>query len=158
PVTAVVVHGGAGVIRPNEMPPELEAACRAGLRSAIDAGRDVLDRGGTALDAVVAAVQVLEECEHFNAGRGAVLHRDGVAELEAGVRDGRTREAGAVAGITTVRSPVALARDVMRHTPHVLMIAAGAEQLATELGHEQVDNAWFVTDRRMAELTRALAA
>ncbi|MEQ1566781.1 MAG: isoaspartyl peptidase/L-asparaginase, partial [Myxococcota bacterium] len=116
------------------------------------AGARVLERGGTAVDAVESAVVALEEDPLFNAGRGAVLAADGSIELDAAVMDGRDRRAGAVACVTTARNPIKLARAVMDHTPHVLLIAHGAEALARELGLERVDPEWFRTPERAAHL------
>src|SRR5262249_45402526 len=109
PPLAIVVHGGAGVINKAEMTPEREARYRAGLEEARDAGYAVLERGGTSLDAVTAAVRSLEDNPYFNAGRGAVLNHDGVAELDASIMDGKTLAAGAVAGVKHVRNPIELA-------------------------------------------------
>ncbi len=105
----LLLHGGSGAMRPETLPPEHEARARAGLNAALDAGEEVLARGGSALDAVEAAARVLEEDPSFNAGRGSVLGADGVAELDAAIMDGRDRRAGSVAGMTNTRSPVALA-------------------------------------------------
>jgi L-asparaginase / beta-aspartyl-peptidase len=151
-IPALAVHGGSGAIRREDMSPAREAACTQGLLDALAAGRRVLEAAdGRALDAVIAAVRVLEDCEEFNAGRGAVLNSDGVAELDAAVMDGPTRSAGAVAAVTTVRNPVLLALEVMRSTPHVMLVGAGADRIAAELGLDIVDNEWFVTDTRRRE-------
>jgi len=150
----IAVHGGAGLARRHSLTPEREQACRAGLRDALRAGADVLAGGGTALDAVVAAVVSLEENPLFNAGRGAVLAADGSIELDAAVMDGRSRAGGAVAGVRTVRNPVRLARAVMERTPHVLLIGEGAEILAAEVGLERVDPSFFRTAERVEQLER----
>ncbi|MEZ4241081.1 MAG: isoaspartyl peptidase/L-asparaginase [Myxococcota bacterium] len=152
---ALAVHGGAGLIRADSLSPAREAACREALVRALAAGEAVLRRGGAALDAVTAAVVVLEDDPVFNAGRGAVLCADGSVELDAAVMDGRTRAAGAVAAAKTPRNPVMLARAVMERTPHVLVVGAGADVLAAELGLSLAARAWFVTPEREAQLAAA---
>ena len=154
--TALVIHGGAGVITRDQLSPADETALRADLDRALDAGDAVLKRGGTALDAVTAAVQVLEDSPWFNAGKGAVFTADGTHELDAAIMEGHTRRAGAVAGVRTVRHPVLLARAVMAHSPHVFLAADGAEAFAdTRPELERVANRWFDTDRRRQQLEAA---
>jgi beta-aspartyl-peptidase (threonine type) len=154
--TALVIHGGAGVIERDKLSAEDEAAIRAALDRALDAGNAVLASGGTALDAVEAAVRVLEEAPQFNAGKGAVFDANGGHQLDASVMEGHTRRAGAVAGVTTVRSPVKLARAVMEHSPHVMLAGAGAEAFAdTQPQLERVPNSWFDTDHRRKQLEDA---
>ena len=156
--TVLVIHGGAGVIERDALDAAEEAAIHAALQAALDAGQSVLAAGGSALDAVEAAVVALEESPQFNAGKGAVYDADGVHELDASIMDGNGQRAGAVAGITTVRNPVRLARRVMDDSPHVLLIGAGAERFAdTQAGIERVDNAWFDTPHRHAQLLQAQA-
>ena len=150
-----MLHGGAGVILRREMPAGHEAACRLMLGEAVAAGYAALDRGGSALDAVAAAVRILEDSELFNAGHGAVLNAQGVCELDAAIMDGRALAAGAVAGLHHVRNPILLARAVMERSPHVMMIGAGAEKFARESGVRLVPNSHFRTERRKAELARA---
>jgi beta-aspartyl-peptidase (threonine type) len=154
----LVLHGGSGAMRPATLSPDHEARARAGLNAALDAGEAVLAGGGSALDAVEAAARVLEEDVAFNAGRGSVLGADGVAELDAAIMDGRARRAGAVAGMTNTRSPVSAARAVMEHSPHVLLTYAGAEAFAREQKLEQVENAYFITPERKAQLDKVMAA
>ncbi len=149
---ALVIHGGAGTILRANMTPEREAQYRAALTEALHAGHGVLTRGGTALDAVTAAIQVMERSPLFNAGVGAVLTDAGRAELDAAIMDGATRRAGAVAGVTTVFSPVALARRVMDATPHVLLMGAGAEAFAREQGFPVVPNDTFIVPARREQL------
>jgi beta-aspartyl-peptidase (threonine type) len=158
PLLAIVVHGGAGVINRAEMPPDREARYRAGLEAARDAGYAVLERGGTSLDAVTAVVRSLEDNANFNAGRGAVLNRDGMAELDASIMDGRTLAAGAVAGVKHVKNPIELARAVMEKSPHVMLMGSGAEEFALEQGMTLVPNSYFRTDERVRQLERALKA
>lgn len=152
PGWTLVIHGGAGVIERERMTPEREAAARAGLNAALDAGQKVLSGGGTALDAVEAAVKVLEDDPNFNAGRGAVYTYEGTNELDAAIMDGQTRAAGAVAGVTRTRHPISLARKVMEDSPHVFLGGKGADQFSAERGLEQVDPAWFGTPERKRQL------
>jgi L-asparaginase / beta-aspartyl-peptidase len=153
---SIAVHGGAGTLAPADLTPENERAYRAGLECALRAGFAVLDAGGPSLDAVVAAVQVLEDDPLFNAGRGAVVAASGQHELDASVMDGRDLRAGAVTGVRHVRSPIALARLVMEHSPHVMLAGAGAEEFALEQGLAPVPNTHFATERRRRELERFL--
>jgi beta-aspartyl-peptidase (threonine type) len=152
---SIAIHGGAGVISRGSMSAEEEQAYRAGLERALDAGHSILDSNGTSLDAVAAAVRVLEDSPLFNAGRGAVFSHEGVNELDASIMDGRSLRAGAVAGITRVRNPVDLARLVMDHSPHVLLTGAGAEEFALEHGIELVPEDYFFTERRWQQLEKA---
>jgi beta-aspartyl-peptidase (threonine type) len=151
---AIAIHGGAGTILRENMSDEREAEYRAKLEEALQAGYRVLENGGTSLDAVVSAIQIMEESPLFNAGKGAVFTNDGKNELDAAIMDGETRKAGAVAGISSVKSPVAAARAVMDNSPHVMMIGKGAEQFASEQGLEIVDPSYFYTDRRFEQLQR----
>ena len=156
PPTALVIHGGAGVIERGSLSAEDEQAVRADLDRALDAGNAVLQDGGSALDAVTAAVRVLEESPWFNAGKGAVFNAEGGHELDAAIMEGHTRRAGSVAGVSTVRSPVLLARAVMERSPHVMMAGAGAEKFADQHPDiERVAPDWFDTPRRREQLERA---
>jgi beta-aspartyl-peptidase (threonine type) len=156
PSHGIVIHGGAGVITREKLTPELEARYRADLAKALEAGNTVLASGGAALDAVVAAIRVLEDSPLFNAGHGAVMNAEGRCELDASIMDGRTQAAGAVAGVTRVRNPITLARAVMERSPHVMFAGAGAERFAEQLGGiELVPNEYFQTERRREELRRA---
>ncbi|MBV6424974.1 MAG: Isoaspartyl peptidase [Steroidobacteraceae bacterium] len=154
---SIAIHGGAGTLPRALMTSSQESAYRAGLAAALDAGYAVLDLGGTSLDAVTAAVRMLEDDPLFNAGRGAVLTHEGTVELDASIMDGRTLAAGAVAGVRHVRNPVDLARAVMEHSPHVMLIGAGAEEFALASGMALVPNDHFLTDTRKAQLGRVLA-
>ncbi len=149
---SLVVHGGAGQITRERTTPDTEAAVRAALGRALDAGQAVLASGGPAVDAVEAAVRVLEDDPHFNAGRGAALSFEGVAELDAAIMDGRNRDAGAVARVTTTRNPVSLARAVMDKSRHVFLAGIGADAFSRDSGVEQADPEWFVTPERRANL------
>jgi beta-aspartyl-peptidase (threonine type) len=152
PRWTLVVHGGSGRIERGTLSPEADAGARAGLAAALDAGSAVLAAGGGAVDAVQAAIEVLEDDPHFNAGRGAALSFDGAIELDAAIMDGRTRDAGAVAATTRTRHPVALARAVMETSPHVLLAGAGADTFAVEQGLEQVEPGWFELPERRRQL------
>lgn len=156
PAWALAIHGGAGVIERQNLSPEQDAAYRASLQRALDAGAAVLEAGGSALDAVQAAVQLMEDDPLFNAGRGAVFTAAGRNELDAAVMDGPTRNAGAVAGLTRTRHPIAAARAVMAQSPHVMLIGEGAETFAAAQGLEQVDPAFFFTESRWRALERTL--
>ena len=158
PRWSLAIHGGAGVIERADLSPEQDAAYRAALQHALTVGAAILRSGGSALDAVQAAVQVMEDDPLFNAGRGAVFTAAGANELDAAIMDGETLNLGAVAGVTRTRSPIALARGVMTHSPHVMLIGAGADAFSAELGLEQVDPSWFFTERRWQALERALEA
>ena len=154
----LVIHGGCGAMRPDTISAEQEEQARDGLNAALDAGEAVLAAGGSALDAVEAAARVLEEDPSFNAGRGSVLAASGAVELDAAIMDGRDRRAGAVAGMRTTRAPIMAARAAMEHSPHVLLTYEGADEFARGQGLEQVDNGWFVTPQRQAQLDKVMAA
>ena len=145
---AVVLHGGAGVITRGSMTPEQEASYRAGLHQALAAATAILDHNGSALDAVEAAVRVLEDDPSFNAGRGAVFAYDGTNQLDSAIMDGATLRAGAVADVTHTRHPVSLARSVMERSPYVLLSGTGADQFAAAHGLEMAEPAFFFTERR----------
>lgn len=153
----LVVHGGAGRVAPEAEDAEAVRAAREGLRRALDAGGAVLDGGGDALDAVVAAVRVLEDCEAFNAGRGAVLDERGRVGLDAAVMEGAARRAGAVAGVARLEHPVEAALAVLRDGRHVLLAGEGAERFALAAGLLPVDPARHMTPRRRAQYERASA-
>jgi beta-aspartyl-peptidase (threonine type) len=157
PVISIAIHGGAGVITRSSMSAEDEQAYRADLGRALDAGYAVLDSGGSSLDAVTAAVRILEDSPLFNAGKGAVFNHEGINELDASIMDGRTLAAGAVAGVRHVRNPIDLARLVMDRSAHVLLSGAGAEEFALGQGVELVPGDYFYTKRRWQQLEKARA-
>ncbi|WP_258240409.1 isoaspartyl peptidase/L-asparaginase family protein [Pseudidiomarina homiensis] len=152
---SIAIHGGAGTITRADLSAEQEAAYQAKLTEALNAGHVILADGGTSMDAVVAAIQIMEESPLFNSGRGAVYTFEGEHELDASIMNGATLEAGAVAGVKTVKSPIALARAVMENSVHVMLSGEGAEQFAQEQGLERVDNSYFNTERRYEQLERA---
>jgi beta-aspartyl-peptidase (threonine type) len=156
PEWALVVHGGAGVIERKDLSAEQEAAYRAAMTRVANTGADVLKRGGSALDAIEAAIHLLEDDPLFNAGRGAVFTAEGRNELDSSIMDGSNLKAGAVAGVTTVRHPISLARAVMEKSPHVFLIGEGAETFARTQNLEIVDPAYFYTERRWRGLERDL--
>jgi len=153
---ALVVHGGAGVIERARMDAKTEAAYRASLAQATEAGAKVLDGGGSALDAVEAVLNILEDDPLFNAGRGAVFTSEGKNELDASIMDGSNLRAGAVAGVTRTRHPISLARAVMEKSPHVMLIGAGADAFGAQVGLEQVDPGFFFTESRWQSLVKQL--
>jgi beta-aspartyl-peptidase (threonine type) len=153
----LVVHGGSGIIERARSTPEQDLLIRAALERALAAGGTLLAEGGGAVDAVERAARVLEDDPHFNAGRGAVFTYQGTNELDAAVMDGRSRDAGAVTGVTATRNPVSLARAVMERSPHVFLSREGADQFSREQGLEQVGPEWFATEdrRRQLEMMRS---
>ncbi|HKN16539.1 MAG TPA: isoaspartyl peptidase/L-asparaginase [Candidatus Sulfotelmatobacter sp.] len=153
---ALVLHGGAGVIERSSMTPEAEANYRAGLKEALTAAANVLDKGGSALDAVEAAIKPLEDNPSFNAGRGAVFAADGTNQLDAAIMDGETMRAGSVADVQRTRHPISLARAVMEQSPHVMLIGSGADDFAAHVHLEQVPPSFFFTERRWQQLVREL--
>lgn len=158
PRPVLALHGGAGTIRRDSMSAEMEASYRAALTAILADGAERLSRGDAAMDVAVEAVRRLEECELFNAGKGAVYTADERHELDASVMDGRDRSAGAVAGVTRVRNPVLAARAVMAHSGHVMLIGPAAEAFAFEQGLERVEPTWFGTPQRLAQLRKAQAS
>ena len=155
---AIALHGGAGTINRANLTAEQEATIRAALAEALDIGYQMLESGGSSLDGVVAAITYLERSPLFNAGVGAVYTWDGGHELDASIMEGRTLQAGAVAGVTTIESPIAAARAVMEHSPHVLLSGAGADAFASSRGLPQVSNDHFDTPSRKASLDKVKAA
>jgi L-asparaginase / beta-aspartyl-peptidase len=153
---ALVLHGGAGVIERASMTPEAEANYRAGIKEALTAAAAVLDKGGSSLDAVEAAIKLLEDNPLFNAGRGAVFAADGSNQLDAAIMDGQTMRAGSVADVQRTRHPISLARAVMQQSPHVMLIGTGADSFAASVHLEQVPPAFFFTERRWQELVHQL--
>ena len=153
---ALVIHGGAGTMSRAELGAEQEAGIRAALDAALRAGEAVLERGGTALDAVTASVVLLEDSPYFNAGKGAVFNAEGINELDASIMDGDGQRAGAIAGVHRVKNPIRLARAVMERSKHVMLVGDGAEAFAKETGGiELVDPSYFRTEQRWKQLEAA---
>jgi L-asparaginase / beta-aspartyl-peptidase len=149
---AIAIHGGAGAVPRAKLSAERERRYRAGLEAALDGGYAVLERGGSSLDAVATAVRMLEDDAAFNAGHGAALTRDGAAELDAAIMDGRQMRAGAVASVRHVKNPIELARRVMEKSRHVLLVGTGAEEFALEEHIALVPNHYFRTAERLEQL------
>ncbi|WP_304163728.1 isoaspartyl peptidase/L-asparaginase family protein [Lonsdalea britannica] len=153
----IVIHGGAGAIARAAMNSEKEQRYRAALQEIVRSGQEVLANHGSALDAVTEAVRRLEECPLFNAGKGSVFTHEGTHELDASIMDGRTLDAGAVAGVSHIRNPILAARKVLEHSPHVMFTAEGAESFAHKQGLEMVESDFFFTDERYEQLLQAQA-
>lgn len=152
---AIAIHGGAGTINKAKMTAEKRAAYEAKLSEAVEQGYKLLEQGKTSQEAVIAAIQILEEAPLFNAGKGAVYTFEGEHELDASIMDGKSLNAGAVAGVKTVKSPIALAESVMEKSVHVLLSGEGAEIFAKKQGLEQVENTYFDTKHRYESLLKA---
>ena len=157
PPYAIVIHGGAGTIRKQDMTPEREEGIRAAMNAALDKGEQILRDGGSALDAVEQTIHILEDSPYFNAGRGAVFTHDGKNEHDASIMDGKDRSAGAVGGVSIIKHPISLARAVMEQSPHVMLTGAGAETFARENKIEIVDPEYFFTQERFDALQRVKA-
>lgn len=153
----IVIHGGAGAIARAAMNSEKEQRYRAALQEIVHSGQAVLANNGSALDAVTEAVRRLEECPLFNAGKGSVFTHEGTHELDASMMDGRTLDAGAVAGVSHIRNPILAARKALEHSPHVMFTAEGAESFALKHGLEMVESDFFFTDDRYEQLLQAQA-
>jgi beta-aspartyl-peptidase (threonine type) len=155
---AIAVHGGSGTINKGDLSPARESEIRATLERAARSAHAVLSEGGSSLDAVTKAVVILEDSPHFNAGKGAVFNAEGHNELDASVMEGAQLNAGSVAAVRNVRNPVLLAREVMDHSPHVMLMGDGAEQFAREHGVAFEPDEYFHTDYRWQQLQKARAA
>ena len=157
PKWSIAIHGGAGTMDKDKMTPQQRAEYEAALQQALDAGKAVLASGGSAMDAVKAAIMPMEDSPLFNAGRGAVFTWEGRNELDASIMDGRDRSAGAVAGVTTVKNPILLADKVRTDSPHVFLMGKGAEEFAGERGFEVTPPEYFATEGRLKSLERMKA-
>ncbi|RXG33085.1 isoaspartyl peptidase/L-asparaginase family protein [Leeuwenhoekiella marinoflava] len=153
---AIIIHGGAGTILKENMTDSLEKAYKAKLTEAIQTGHKILENGGTSLEAVQRTINVMENSPLFNSAKGAVFTHDGKNELDASIMDGKTLNAGAIAGVTNVKNPINLAYEVMTNSEHVLLSGKGAEAFAKEKGIEQVDPSYFFTEKRYNSLQRIL--
>jgi len=154
----LVVHGGAGTMERGKMTADAERQYRAGIENALRAGWEILQHGGSALDATEASVRTFEDDPLFNAGKGSVFNADGVNEMDAAIMDGKTLRAGTVANIQHVKNPISLARLIMEKSPHVMMAGEGAEAFAKEHGVELVDAKYFFTQERWDALQRLRSA
>lgn len=150
----LAIHGGAGTIKRENMTAAQEKDYREKLQESLDAGYAILDAGGSALEAVMESVKVMEDSPLFNAGKGSVFTSDGKNEMDAAIMDGATRNAGAVAALTRVKNPITAAYAVMVHSPHVFMVGPGAERFAEEQGLEIVDPSYFKVERRYQQWLR----
>ena len=157
PKWSIAIHGGAGTIKPDSVPPEKEAEYEAALQEALDAGAAILAEEGSAMDAIQAAIVLMEENPLFNAGKGAVYTWEGENEFDASIMDGRDRSAGAITGVKTIKNPIMLADKVRTDSPHVFLMGEGAEQFAAERGVEIVHPSWFETEARKQSLERMKA-
>lgn len=157
PEFGLVIHGGAGNINQENINTEQEKAYRQKLTEALEAGHAILEKGGSAIEAVITSIQILENSPLFNAGHGAVLTNSGRAELDASLMDGRTGSAGAVAGVSVVKNPILAAQAVMLHSPHVMLSGSGAEEFAKEQGLETADSSYFIIPKRLEQLNQMKA-
>lgn len=153
----LVIHGGAGTILKSSMSPEKEKAYKQALQTALNAGSEILKKGGSALDAVEAAIKTMEDNPLFNAGKGAVFTNEGKNEMDAAIMDGKTLKAGAVASVTTIKNPITAARAVMDKSEHVMMAGKGAEKFAAQNGCTIVDPSYFYTEERWKSLLKVRA-
>ena len=154
-VYGLVIHGGAGTITRKNMSSEKESEYRDKLTEALVAGFEILEKGGSSMDAVEATIKIMEDSPLFNAGKGAVFTNAGTNELDASIMDGSTLQAGAVAGVKTIKNPISAARKVMDETWHVMLAGDGADNFAKEQGLEIVNNDYFYTERRWKALQKA---
>ena len=156
PKITLVIHGGAGTILKENMTPEKEAAYRKKLEEALTKGYAVMEKGGNSLDAVAAAIRIMEDSPLFNAGKGSVFTNEGKNEMDAAIMDGQTTMAGAVAGVTNIKNPIMGAMAVMSQSKHVMMAGAGAEKFAQQVGLDIVDPSYFHTERRYNQLQKLI--
>ncbi len=145
---AIVIHGGAGTIKRENLSAEQEQAIKQALQAALDAGYAVLEQGGDSTEGIIAAIQVMENSPHFNAGKGAVYTKPGKHELDASIMRGSDLEAGAVAGVSFTKNPILAAQQVMINSPHVMLAGSGADTFSKLKGLEQVENNYFDTESR----------
>ena len=151
---AIVIHGGAGGIKKEYFTEAQQTAYIKKLQEALDAGYAVLEKGGISLDAIQAAINIMEDSPLFNAGKGAVYNSDGNQEMDAAIMDGKTLNAGAIAGVNHIKNPILAARMVMDSSKHVLLSGKGAEIMAAKYGIEMVDSSYFFTEKRMNQLKK----
>lgn len=149
---SIAIHGGAGTILREQMSDGLKLGILTTLEKSVRAGYDILRTEGDAADAVVAAVKVMEDCPHFNAGKGSVLTHQEFIEMDASIMHGKEMDAGAIAGVRHIKNPIELACDVMKKSDHVLLMGEGAEQFAFDQGYQYTEQDYFLTDRRYEQL------
>ena len=154
PTFGIVIHGGAGTILKENMSTEMEQAYREKLAEAVATGHAILKAGGTSQDAVEQTIHVMENSSLFNSGKGAVLTADESIALDASFMDGKTLDAGAIAGVKHIKNPISAAIKVMNNSPHVMLAGAGADQFAVEQGLDTVTESYFITERRLDALKR----
>ncbi|MDG1058954.1 MAG: isoaspartyl peptidase/L-asparaginase [Flavobacteriaceae bacterium] len=154
PTFGIVIHGGAGTILKENMSTEMEQAYREKLAEAVATGHAILKAGGTSQDAVEQTIHVMENSPLFNSGKGAVLTADESIALDASFMDGKTLDAGAIAGVKHIKNPISAAIKVMNNSPHVMLAGAGADQFAVEQGLDTVPESYFITERRLDALKR----
>ncbi len=152
----IVIHGGAGTILKENMSDSLETAYKEKLKEAISAGYEILKSGGNSMDAVTHTINIMEDSPLFNAGKGAVFTNEGSNELDASIMDGKTLNAGAIAGVKHIKNPINLAKDVMQKSEHVMLYGAGAEEFAQTLGYKMMDTSYFYTKNRYESLLKVL--
>ena len=154
PTFGIVIHGGAGTILKENMSAEMEQAYREKLAEAVATGHAILKAGGTSQDAVEQTIHVMENSPLFNSGKGAVLTAGESIALDASFMDGKTLDAGAIAGVKHIKNPISAAIKVMNNSPHVMLAGAGADQFAVEQGLDTVPESYFITERRLDALKR----
>lgn len=156
PEYVIVIHGGAGVIKKENMSDEKEAAYIKKLNEALETGNKILKNGGTAIETVIATIKIMEDSPLFNAGKGAVFTHEGKNELDVSIMDGKTLNAGAASGVSNVKNPIELAYKIMVNSQHVMLSGDGASQFAKEQGLEIVDPSYFYTERRWKSLQNVI--
>ncbi|OQY02876.1 MAG: beta-aspartyl-peptidase [Bacteroidetes bacterium 4572_117] len=154
PEYVVVIHGGAGVIKKENMSAEKEAAYIKKINEALQTGKTILEKGGTSIETVIAVIKIMEDSPLFNAGKGAVFTHSGKNEMDASIMDGKTLNAGAVAGVDNIKNPISLAYSVMTKSKHVMLSGKGASEFAKNQGIEIVDPKYFFTERRWKSLQK----
>jgi len=151
---SIVIHGGAGGIKREYINEEQQKAYTQKLEEALNAGYTVLENGGISLDAIQAAINIMEDSPLFNAGKGAVYNSEGNQEMDAAIMDGKTLNSGAIAGVNHIKNPILAARMVMDSSKHVMLSGKGAEIMAKSYGIEMVDSSYFFTEKRLNQLRK----
>ena len=151
----LLIHGGAGLSSPKNLPQERQEEAVAVLVQIVKTCYEMLSHNAPALDVVESAVRMLEDCPLFNAGYGSVIANDGKCYADASIMDGRTGMAGALCGVTKIKNPISVTRKIMERTPHVMLIGEDAHQFAASEGIELIDNEALHTEYRVSQLKRA---